>query len=217
LSGASLPAPQHRSEVRVNVLPMTSDSWLTGLTLDEYIAGMKMNQATMARRLASVQLTPAERDAFARSEGSMHVLVMTEDWCGDAVMNLPIVARIVEALPRADLRVFVRPAAPELNAYYADRGVSHIPVVSFLQEDFREVGVWVERPRTADVRRSEWMAAHPDLALGKPPAELAPEERQQRMRLLMELLAEMESWYDNGIQSDTVAEIRVLLGHEVKK
>jgi hypothetical protein len=31
---------------------------------------------------------------------------MTEDWCGDALMNLPIVARIVEALPGADLRLF---------------------------------------------------------------------------------------------------------------
>jgi hypothetical protein len=199
----------------MNVLPITANSWFTGLTLDEYVAGMKMNQANMTRRLASVQLTPAEREAFARYDGLRHILVMTEDWCGDAVMNLPIVARMVEALPCADLRVFVRTAVPELNAYYADQGVAHIPVVSFLQEDFRELGAWVERPRTADARRTEWMAAHPDLVLSKPLAELAPEERQQRMRLLMELMAEMESWYDRGIQSDTVAEIRALLDRGV--
>ena len=184
---------------------------IAGLTLDEYVAGMKMLQANMARRLASVQLTPAEREALARYDGVRHVLVMTEDWCGDAVMNLPIVARIVEALPDADLRVFVRPAAPELNAYYADQGVSHIPVVSFLQEDFRELGVWVERSRSADARRTEWMAGHPDLVVSKPPAELTLEERQQRMRLFMGLMTEMEHWYDSGIQSDTVAEMRALL------
>jgi hypothetical protein len=194
---------------------MTADFWLTGLTLDEYVAGMKMNQASMTRRLASVQLAPTERDVFARYDDTRHVLVITEDWCGDAVMNLPIIARIAEALPRADLRVFVRPAIPELNAYYADKGVTHIPVISFLDGDFRELGVWVERSRTADARRAEWMAAHPDLALGKPATELAPEERQQRMRLFMELLAEMESWYDGGIQSDTVAEIRALLDQSV--
>jgi len=101
----------------MNVLLIASNSWFTGLTLDEYVAGMKMNQANMTRRLASVQLTLAEREAFARYDGLRHILVMTEDWCGDAVMNLPIVARIVEALPRADLRVFVRTAVPELNAY----------------------------------------------------------------------------------------------------
>ena len=195
----------------MNESPITPDTWLTGLTLDEYVAGMKMNQSHMTRRLASVQLTSAERSAFARYPRRMHVLVMTEDWCGDALMNVPIVARIGEALPDADLRVFVRAAAPELNAYYTGRGVTRIPVISFLRQDFRELGAWVERPRTADIRRSEWMTAHPDFMLGKNPAELAPEERLQRMRLLMELMTEMAAWYDSGVQADTVAEIRALL------
>ena len=195
----------------MNEPPITLDTWLTGLTLDEYIAGMKMNQSHMTRRLASVRLSPEEQDAFGRYAGLLHVLVMTEDWCGDALMNLPIVARIAETLPGADLRVFVRTAAPELNAYYTGRGVTRIPVVSFLRQDFSELGAWVERPRTADIRRSEWMAAHPDFVLGRNPAALAPEERQQRMRLLMELMTEMEAWYDSGIQSDTVTEIRALL------
>ena len=93
--------------------------------------------------------------------------------------------------------------------------VTQIPVVTFLREDFRELGTWVERPRTADARRTEWMAAHPDFVLGKNPAQLAPEERQQRMRLLMELMAEMEAWYDTGIHSDTVTEIRALLDQAV--
>ena len=106
-----------------------------------------MNQSHMTRRLASVQLTSAERSAFARYHGRMHVLVMTEDWCGDALMNLPILARIVEALPDADLRVFVRTTAVELNAYYTGRDVTKIPVITFLDQDFRELGTWVERPR----------------------------------------------------------------------
>jgi hypothetical protein len=141
----------------------------------------------------------------------MRFLIMTEDWCGDALMNLPVVARIVEALPDADLRVFVRSTAVELNAYYAGRDVTNIPVIALLDEDFRELGTWVERPRTADAWRAEWMAAHPDFVLGKNPAQLSPEERQQRMRQLMDLMAEMEAQYDAGMNSDTVTEIRALL------
>ena len=38
----------------MNESPITLDTWLTGLTLDEYVAGMKMNQSHMTRRLASV-------------------------------------------------------------------------------------------------------------------------------------------------------------------
>jgi len=200
----------------MNESPITPDYWLTGLTLDEYVAGMKMNQSHMTRRLASVQLTSAERSAFARYHSRMRFLVMTEDWCGDALMNLPVVARIVEALPDADLRVFVRSTAVELNAYYAGRDVTKIPVVTlFLDEGFRELATWVERPRTADAWRTEWMAAHPDFVLGKNPAQLSPEERQQRMRQLMDLMAEMEAQYDAGMNSDTVTEIRALLDQTV--
>jgi hypothetical protein len=199
----------------MNESPITLDTWLTGLTLDEYVAGMKMNQSHMTRRLASVQLTSAERSAFARYHSRMHVLAMTEDWCGDAWMNLPIVARIVESLPDADLRVFVRTTALELNAHYAGRAVTRIPVITFLSRDFRELGTWVERPRTADAWRTAWMAAHPDFVQGINPAQLSPEERQQRMRQLMDLMTEMEAKYDAGINSDTVAEIRALLDQAV--
>jgi len=195
----------------MNESPITLDTWLTGLTLDEYVAGMKMNQSHMTRRLASVQLTAAERSAFARYHSRMHVLVMTEDWCGDALMNLPIVARIVEALPDADLRVFVRTTAVELNAYYTGRDVTKIPVITFLDQDFRELGTWMERPRSADAWRAEWMAAHPGLVFGIDPAQLSPEERQQRMRQLMELMADAEAQYDAGMSADTVTEIRTLL------
>jgi hypothetical protein len=199
----------------MNKSPITLDTWLTGLTLEDYVAEMKMNQSHMARRLASVQLTPAEQGGFARYHSRMHVLVMTEDWCGDAWMNLPIVARIVESLPDADLRVFVRTTAVELNAYYIGRDVTKIPVITFFSQDFRELGTWVERPRTADAWRTAWMAAHPDFVQGKSPVQLSPEERQRRMRQLMDLMAEMEVQYDAGIYSDTVTEIRALLDKAV--
>jgi len=121
------------------------------------------------------------------------------------------VARIVESLPDADLRVFVRTAAVELNAYYTGRDVTKIPVITFLDQDFRELGTWIERPRSADAWRAEWMAAHPGLVLGINPAQLSPEERQQRMRQLMELMADAEAQYDTGMSADTVTEIRALL------
>ena len=55
------------------------------------------------------------------------------------------------------------------------------------------------------------MAAHPGLVFGIDPAQLSPEERQQRMRQLMELMADAEAQYDAGMSADTVAEIRALL------
>jgi hypothetical protein len=191
--------------------PMDAAQWDAGLPFDAYLAQMTMFQPVMRRRLDSVQLRPDERDALGRHGQVAHVLVMTEDWCGDAVLNAPIVMRIAEALPVADLRVFVRTAAPELNAHYAGRGIIAIPVVTFLDADFRELATWVERPRAADLLRVEWMAANPDFDLTRKPADLTPDERAFRVSKLKELLAAMEAWYDGGVQSDTVAEILALL------
>ncbi len=193
--------------------PMTAEQWRAGLTLDAYLAGMKMYQAEMARRLASVALTTEQRAAFTHRAETAHVLVMTEDWCGDALMNTPIAARIVEALPAADLRVFVRKSAPELKAHYADRGITSILVVTFLDPDFRELATWVERPQTAGAVLAAWLAAHPDFDITRRVADMTAEEREAWQARVLELMVAIERWYDDGLQADTVAEILTLLNH----
>src|SRR4051794_12130558 len=40
--------------------------------------------------------------------GAWHLLALSEDWCGDAVNTLPIVAKLAALTPNADLRVLAR-------------------------------------------------------------------------------------------------------------
>jgi hypothetical protein len=192
--------------------PMDRTRWQTGLTLDVFVNGMQTHQAAIQHRLREVTLPEADRADFARLTSLIRALVMTEDWCGDGVMNLPILARIVEAAPGMEMRVFIRSQAPDLNDHYVTCGITHIPVFTFLDADFHEIGTWVERPQAAHDRVKAWLAAHPEVdAISGDPA-LTDEERQAKLRAIGEgMLTEMEGWYADGLQQATVEELKSLL------
>ncbi len=80
--------------------------------------------------------------------GQWHLLVLAEDWCGDAVNSLPVVARLAESVPNVDLRILSRDAHPELmDAHLSPSGGRAIPVVILLDAAFVERGWWGSRPR----------------------------------------------------------------------
>jgi thioredoxin family protein len=75
-----------------------------------------------------------------------HLLVLSEDWCGDSINTLPAVARLTESVPLIDMRIIGRDANPDLmNSHLT--GVSRsIPVIMVLDDDFNERGWWGPRP-----------------------------------------------------------------------
>lgn len=76
-----------------------------------------------------------------------HLLALSEDWCGDAVNLLPVLARLVEEVPGLDLRVLSRDENLDLmDQHLTDGRARSIPVVLLLDEDFVERGWWGPRP-----------------------------------------------------------------------
>jgi hypothetical protein len=78
--------------------------------------------------------------------GSWRLLVLLEDWCGDAVNTVPILSRLAELSPNLSLRVLKRDEHPALMDAHLTNGKRAIPVVMVLDEQFREVGWWGPRP-----------------------------------------------------------------------
>lgn len=78
--------------------------------------------------------------------GTWHVLALSEDWCGDAVNALPVIARLLEANPAIDLRVLRRDENPDLMNAHLTHGTRSIPVVMVLDAGFRPRGWWGPRP-----------------------------------------------------------------------
>lgn len=90
---------------------------------------------------------PDEAVARAASlPGQWHLLVLVEDWCGDAVNTVPIVARLAELAPNMDLRVLERDRNADLMDAHLTNGTRSIPIVIVYDAEFRECGWWGPRP-----------------------------------------------------------------------
>jgi len=77
----------------------------------------------------------------------LDVLVLTEDWCPDSVLNVPLVARLVEA-SQANLRIGDRSAHQALAKRFPGRGgASRLPTVIVIGP--QGVAHWSERSASA--------------------------------------------------------------------
>src|ERR687886_2369580 len=127
----------------------------------------------------SAPLTDADLEAFRRLPAPLHVLVLAEDWCGDVIANLPILGRIANESGKLELRVFLRDQNPDLMDQYLNEGrFRSIPVFAFFDESWRQLGVFIERPRSVtelrDRKRREIYASDPAFGAPTDPADRPP-------------------------------------------
>ena len=68
-----------------------------GLTAEEYISGMKVKKDEMTQIYNQFNLNAEEKEQIQKIKGNgWKAIVLTEDWCGDAMLNIPILRSITE-------------------------------------------------------------------------------------------------------------------------
>jgi hypothetical protein len=125
---------------------ISPERYLAAPDFAEYVDGAQKN-VDLWRGLYRLQ--QPDEDLVARAAalpGRWHILVLSEDWCGDAVNIVPLVTRFVERLPNFDLRVLARDANPDIMDRHLTKGARSIPVVMLLDENFVERAWWGPRP-----------------------------------------------------------------------
>lgn len=193
--------------------PLCNEDWRKGVRITEYVRGMQTYQSEMARRIAEVRLSPQEIDLFAHLDRPVKISALSEDWCIDCLMTLPIMAQIADASAYIDLRIFSRSKWLILKEYYNQRGIMAIPVYSFLNDQLEEIGVLVERPQLAHQRVAEWKAIHPEIEEIRRAAHLSSDEKKSQLaQIRLQFQTEMEDWYSQDCQSALVSEVAALLG-----
>lgn len=78
--------------------------------------------------------------------GTWHLLVLSADWCGDAVNIVPVIARLAELAPHLEMRILDRDANLDLMDAHRTGASRSIPVFIALDENFVERGWWGPRP-----------------------------------------------------------------------
>ena len=148
-------------------IPLDAQRFATGLTWKDYVAQMGDTRARTEDNYKKAELTEEERKFFSGITQVRSILMLAENWCGDVHRNSPLVARIAEAMPSSDLRVFFRDQNLDLTDCFLNNGFRSIPIVVFFDKDWNEIGHWIERAnaataKVAGIRARTLDAAPPD-------------------------------------------------------
>ena len=79
--------------------------------------------------------------------GHWHLLVLSEDWCGDSVNIVPIIAKLTESVSNMDMRILARDENLDIMDAHLTGTSRSIPIVILLNQKYQECGWWGPRPR----------------------------------------------------------------------
>ncbi|MFS0751033.1 thioredoxin family protein [Oceanobacillus sp. 1P07AA] len=166
-----------------------NDWYNDGMSVDDYIESMTVHKESLLHIYDHFQL-PKELPLV---DQSLRIIVLTEDWCGDAMLNIPILLRVAEENDMS-VRILLRDDNLELMDQYLTNGKSRsIPIFIFIDEDGKEVAKWGPR--------AEKIQEFVDNAREQlPPKEATDfEEKQKEMLLFL-----TKSYRDNQDMWNTV-------------
>lgn len=168
---------------------MLKERWEAALPFERFLRSARSNVALWQAIHGRARVPPALLERARALRTRWHLLVLSEDWCGDAVNTVPVVARLAELAGNLDLRILARDENPDLMDAHLTGSSRSIPVVMALDSDFVEQGWW--GPRPAELQA--WF-----LAVGR------SLEKAERYR-------EIRTWYARDQGVSTLEEVIALL------
>jgi hypothetical protein len=112
---------------------------------DEMVAYTKMNDQRMNRWDKTLQIND-EMIKLVGSLPTMHWVIITEAWCGDAAQNIPFIAKIASLNENISLKLILRDQHPEVMDNFLTNGARSIPILVMLDEHLKEKAIWGPRP-----------------------------------------------------------------------
>jgi thiol-disulfide isomerase/thioredoxin len=133
------------------------------MSYDEYMDTVKVNKARFEEYYANVKVEPGQaarlRELSAAEGGPAHMMIIGEDWCGDVVRELPVLARVAEAAG-LELRIFPRDENHDIMNEFLKEGLyMSIPVAVFYDKGHDYICHWIERSQAANQEQGEIEAA----------------------------------------------------------
>ncbi len=146
----------HLARVATHTMPALSpERWASALDFPAYLATVVKNAELWSAIYRTARVPEGFAERGREIPGRWRLLVLSEDWCGDAVNVVPMLARFCEEVPSIELRVVGRDANPDLMDAHLTGTARAIPVVIVYDDLLEEVGWWGPRPRELQ----EWFDA----------------------------------------------------------
>ncbi|HWA59305.1 MAG TPA: thioredoxin family protein [Gemmatimonadales bacterium] len=164
--------------------------WSQALPFEEFVATSAVQYRGLWETIHRLARVPAWAETMLPPGQARRLLVIAEDWCGDASNTVPVLNRWVESVSGMSLRIIRRDEHPEVMNRYLTNGARSIPIVIVLDEDFQELGHW--GPRPAELQA--WVMANR--------ATMPKDARYKETR----------RWYARDHGESTIREVSAVLG-----
>ena len=192
-------------------IPLDAKRFATGLSWKDYMAQMGDTRARTEENYQKSALTADEKKAFGAISGARYAVMLAENWCGDVHRNSPLIAHVCEAIPGCELRVFLRDQVPDLRDTFLNNGYQSIPVVVFFDQNWNELGRWIERAHAATSKAAQIRAKTLDAA---------PQDKASQDAAMNEFRGQVTAAYnDSGhtLWRAAANEMKLLLESRAKK
>ncbi|WP_085505700.1 thioredoxin family protein [Thalassobacillus devorans] len=125
---------------------MNLEEWFEkGITAQEYVESMGKYQKDFIHIYENFHIPTDDQPFFEYlQKQNLRVIVLTEDWCGDAMLNIPILLKFAEA-GHMNVHLLARDENPELMDDYLTGDARSIPIFIFIDPEGNEVTHWGPR------------------------------------------------------------------------
>jgi thiol-disulfide isomerase/thioredoxin len=166
-------------------MPITKERFDAGLTVDQFIEEMEVNKEKFVENIEANTFSQEDLDFFKKHPVS--IAAIGEDWCTDVIQFLPVVAKLAQDVPGVTVKVFKRDDNHDLiDQYLKDGEFRSIPVFVVYDQDWNELGHYIERPDEVTKRMGDetrrFAQANPQLEGANRSYDKMPDETRTAVR-----------------------------------
>lgn len=122
------------------------EKWQSAFTYEDFVKDAEQNVGLWEGIYKTIPIPDWAKEKLCEYGSCLRVLVLAEDWCGDAANTVPVLARLGAEVDNVDVRILKRDADPDVMDRYLTNGARSIPIAILLDADFNEIGHWGPRP-----------------------------------------------------------------------
>lgn len=176
----------------------SDEEWAAALPWPEYFATVEDKRDIWEANARRALVDEYAEARLNKLPGPRRILVLTEDWCGDAARTVPAIAKALDAAPLVEHRYLNSDTHPETIDRYLTHGGRAIPMVVAQDGDGNGLGIWGPRPAGL---QALMRAQQRDLG---PPAKDDPDAMGKWYAPIM-------AWYARDKGRTTIEELLMLL------
>ena len=161
---------QRVSSVLLNMLNF-EELWDDADTYDQFAGAAEKNRGLWEGVYSKAEIPEWAIERLRGFGANLRLLIIAEDWCGDAANTVPVLAKLGVDVENVDARIIKRDEHPDVMDRYLTNGARSIPIAIVLDEEWKELGHWGPRPRELQ----QWVMENKDII---PKEERYPQVRR---------------------------------------